>query len=144
MLYTANIPEGFWPETVRVSTYLKNHSPHKAIGMTPYEAWFSKKPNLSHIRIFGCRYYGHVEKKIRTKWESHTTEGILMGYFAHSVIKLIQFAAFPTKSYMAIAKHVLRYLKVTMNVMLTFGSSDAVKEVDSKYYHQLTAYFDSL
>jgi len=38
MLYTTNIPEGFWPETVKVSTYLKNRSPHKAIGMTPYEA----------------------------------------------------------------------------------------------------------
>jgi len=51
--------------------------------MTPYEAWFGKKPDLAHIRIFGCRCYSHVGKKNRTKWESHTTEGVLMGYFAH-------------------------------------------------------------
>ena len=44
---------------------------------------------------------------------------------------------------MAAAKHVLRYLKGTMNVMLPLGGSDTVKEVDSKDYHQLTAYFDS-
>ena len=62
---------------------------------------------------------------------------------AHSVTKLTQFAAFPTKSHMAAAKHVLRYLKGTMNVILTLGSSDAMKEVDSKDYHQLTTYFDS-
>ena len=51
--------------------------------MTPYEAWFDQRPDLRHLRIFGCRCYGHVEKKNRTKWESHTAEGILMGYFAH-------------------------------------------------------------
>jgi len=62
---------------------------------------------------------------------------------AHSVTKHAQFATYPTKSHMAAAKHVLRYLKRTMNVMLTLGSSDAIKEVDSKNYHQLTAYFDS-
>jgi len=89
MLHTTNIPEGFWPEAVRVSTYLQNHSPYKAIGMTPYEAWFGKKPNLSHIRIFGCWCYRHVEKKTRTKWDSHTTEGILIGYFAHEGLYVI-------------------------------------------------------
>jgi len=83
MMHTAKIPEGFWPEAVRVSAYLKNHSPHKAIRMTPYEAWFDQRPDLGHLRIFGCRYYGHVEKKNWTKWESHTAKGILMGYYVH-------------------------------------------------------------
>lgn len=81
MLWTAKIPEGFWPEAVRVSTYLKNWSPHKAVGKTPYEAWYGEKPDLSHIRIFGSRCYGHVPKALRTKWESHTAKGILMGYY---------------------------------------------------------------
>jgi len=38
MMHTAKILEGFWPEVVRVSAYLKNRSLHKAIAMTPYEA----------------------------------------------------------------------------------------------------------
>jgi len=66
-----------------VSACLKNHSPHKAIAMTPYEVWFDQQSDLGHLRIFGCRCYTHVEKKNRTKWESHTAEGILMGYYAH-------------------------------------------------------------
>jgi len=83
MMHIAKIPEGFWPEAVRVSTYWKNRSPHTAITMTPYKAWFDQQPDLGHLRIFGCCWYAHVEKKNRTKWESHTAEGILMGYYAH-------------------------------------------------------------
>ena len=42
IMHTAKIPEGFWLEAVRVSAYLKNRSPHKSIGITPYEAWFDQ------------------------------------------------------------------------------------------------------
>lgn len=91
MMWTAKIPEGFWPEAIRTATYLRNRSPHKALGMTPYEAWHGagKKPDLGHVRIFGCRCYGHVEKANRTKWESHTIEGVLLGYFATESLYLI-------------------------------------------------------
>jgi len=82
MIYQAKIPEGFWPQVVRMATYLKNRSPHRALGMTPYEAWFDEKPSLEHLCIFDCRYYGHIEKKNKTKWESHTMEGVFMGYYA--------------------------------------------------------------
>lgn len=39
--------------------------------MTPYEAWYAKKPNVTHFRFFGCLDYVHFtdqnKKKIRSE-----------------------------------------------------------------------------
>lgn len=82
MMADASIPVGFWPEAVRCSAYLKNRSPNKAINMTPFEAYFDTKPNLSHLKVFGCRCYAHIEKENRKKFDSHTVECVFMGYYA--------------------------------------------------------------
>ena len=82
MLSTAGIPVGFWPEAVRCATYLKNRSPHRGIGKTPFEAYRGTPPDISHVRIFGCRCYAHLEKDNRQKFDSHTIECVFMGYYA--------------------------------------------------------------
>lgn len=42
--------------------------------MTPFEAYYGHKPNLSHLRVFGCRCYA--------QFDSHTLECDFMGYYA--------------------------------------------------------------
>ena len=37
------------------ANYLLNRVPNKRNKKTPYEFWFKKKPNLSHLRVWGCR-----------------------------------------------------------------------------------------
>ena len=27
---------------------------------TPYEKWYDRKPNLSHVRVFGCMCYAYI------------------------------------------------------------------------------------
>ena len=49
MLWTANLPVGFWAVAVNMATFLKNRSPTKILDITPYEAWWGKKPNLGWI-----------------------------------------------------------------------------------------------
>ena len=39
-----------------------------------------KKPEVNHLRIFGCRVYIHVPKVKRTKLEPSGNEGIFVGY----------------------------------------------------------------
>ena len=40
------------------ATYLRNRSPTKAVeGMTPFEALYGKKPDVSHLRAFRCVCY---------------------------------------------------------------------------------------
>ncbi len=43
-------------------TYLKNRSPTTALDqMTPYKAWYGKKPDLSYLHTFKCIAYHHVK-----------------------------------------------------------------------------------
>lgn len=49
------LPATLWGEAVRHSVYVLNRLPTRALSnQTPYEAWTGKKPNLGHIRVFGC------------------------------------------------------------------------------------------
>ena len=48
--------------------------------LTPEEAFTGKKPDLGHIRIFGCLVYCHIPVEKRTKLEPIVEKGILVGY----------------------------------------------------------------
>ena len=59
--------------------YPKNRSPTSAVATTPYELWHGAKPNLSHLRIIRSSYI-HVPKEKRTKFDTHSHKGIMVGY----------------------------------------------------------------
>ena len=81
MLYYAGLGKEFWAEAVATANYLKNLSSTKALNnMTPYEAWHKEKPDLKHLRIFGCAAYMHEPKEIRTKIDWTSKLCILVGY----------------------------------------------------------------
>ena len=49
------LPSQLWGEAVRNSVYLLNSLPTRALtGRTPYEVWRGKKPDIGHVRVFGC------------------------------------------------------------------------------------------
>ena len=48
--------------------------------MTPDEAFSGKKPNVEHLRIFGCPVYFHIPKDKRNKLEPSGKKGIFVGY----------------------------------------------------------------
>ena len=54
------------------AAYLRNRSPTKAVNeMTPYEAWTGGKPQVDHLRIFGCQAFVHIPKDERKKLDSN-------------------------------------------------------------------------
>lgn len=54
MMFDQNVPRHLWPEAVAYACYLKNRSPTRALaGMTPYEAFSGKKPDISALQQFG-------------------------------------------------------------------------------------------
>ena len=69
-----------WMELAETVVYLKNRSPTTAVTTTPYELWYSVKPDLSHLRIIGSTAYVHVPKEKRIKLDTHSHKGILIGY----------------------------------------------------------------
>ena len=48
--------------------------------MTPYEAWHGVKPDLKHLRIFGCAAYMQQPTELRTKLDWTSKRCILVGY----------------------------------------------------------------
>ena len=81
MLADAKLPYKFWAETLSTAVYLRNRSPSTAVkGKTPFEAWNGEKPNVKHLRIFGCEAYAHVPKDERKKLDSKSRKCILLGY----------------------------------------------------------------
>jgi hypothetical protein len=50
-----SVPGCFWGEAVRHSVHLLNRLPTKVMGYrTPFEGWCGRKPQLGHMRVFGC------------------------------------------------------------------------------------------
>ena len=81
MLSESGLPKRFWAEALSTAIYLRNRSPTKAvIGMTPLESWSGKKPNVEHLRVFGCLCYAHIPKDERKKLDSKAREAVFMGY----------------------------------------------------------------
>ena len=58
-----------------------DHCPHKILGMsTLKEAFSGKRPDISHLRIFGSPVYLHVTKDARKKLDPTAKVGIFVGY----------------------------------------------------------------
>jgi hypothetical protein len=54
MLYSAGLHPRFWSAALVHAVYLNNRIYHKALCMTPHEAWTGEKPSLAHLRTFGA------------------------------------------------------------------------------------------
>lgn len=81
MLYAKNIPLNMWAEAVNCAVYLLNRNTSSQTGnVTPFELWHGVKPNLHHIRIFGCVGYVHTPKEKRKKLSKKSVKMLLVGY----------------------------------------------------------------
>ena len=81
MLHDQNLHYSFWAEASNTVVYIQNHCPHSILeNTTPKEAFTRVKPDLSHLRIFGCPIYIHIPKEKRTKLEPSGKKGIFIGY----------------------------------------------------------------
>ena len=81
MIHDANLPKKFWGEAISTAVYVRNRSPTSAlVGMTPYEALNGVKPDVKHLRSFGCVAYCHVSKELRRKLDSKSVKCMFLGY----------------------------------------------------------------
>ena len=85
MLYHSNLPLRFWAEAVSTAVYLRNRSPTSSLKeITPYERWYNKKPDVNHLKVFGCDAYVHVSDKKRRKLDKKSNRCIFIGYPSNS------------------------------------------------------------
>jgi hypothetical protein len=81
LLSDQGLPMYLWGEAAITAIYVQNRSPHCILkDMIPEEAFSGKKPNVEHLRTFGCHVYFHIPKDKRNKLEPSGKKGIFVGY----------------------------------------------------------------
>jgi hypothetical protein len=81
MIHAQGLDLEFWAEAMNITVYIKNRCPTKALeSKTSQEAWISRKPNVSHLRVFGCKAFAHIPDEKRSKLESKSMPCVFLGY----------------------------------------------------------------
>lgn len=105
MRIQANLPRQFWSFFVFHAVYLLNRRPHAALtGKTPFEAFWGRKPRLSHLRIAGCDAWVLNPVVKRKAQDQHARRGIFVGY---SPTQKAYRVWDPVKKSIMISQHVL-------------------------------------
>lgn len=74
------VPNYMWGEAVRHSAYLINRIATKTlISQTPYEALKKRKPNVEHLRVFGCVAYAKTEAVNMKKLDNRSRTLVHLG-----------------------------------------------------------------
>src|SRR5262249_25203995 len=78
MMSRSGLPIYLWGYALETAAYLINRVPSKSVSLTLYEVWKSRKPNFSHLKIWGCPT--HVKKHQADKLELRTDSCRFIGY----------------------------------------------------------------
>nr|GEV90478.1 hypothetical protein [Tanacetum cinerariifolium] len=68
----------FWGYALESATHILNMVPTKKVNKTPYEMWHGKVPNLSYLKVWGCKAL--VKQDMPSKLESGYIKCIFVGY----------------------------------------------------------------
>ncbi|GJU73539.1 putative RNA-directed DNA polymerase [Tanacetum coccineum] len=80
LLFQSGIPLSMWPECILTAAYLVNRLPSSVLnGKSPFELVYRVKPNLSHLRSFGCLCYSTVLNN-SDKFSSRSEKCVLIGF----------------------------------------------------------------
>ena len=61
LLSHSGLPTRYWQFAMATATHITNRLPTKANHhQSPYQLWTGKIPDISHLRVFGCRAYAHI------------------------------------------------------------------------------------
>ena len=72
ILSESRLPPLFLGQAVAAYVHIWNRcSTSSLTSKTPYELWHRKKPDISHLRVWGCTAYVHVQKDKRSGIGSH-------------------------------------------------------------------------
>ena len=72
-----DLPLLFWGYALEIAAFTLNRAPSKSVEMTSYELWFSKKPKLSFLKVWGCDAY---VKKLPDKLKPKSEKCVFIGY----------------------------------------------------------------
>ena len=88
----ADLPKSLWAEAASTACYVYNRLPNAPLKCkSPHEVWYSRKPDLSNLRVFGCVAYVLVPAAKRKKFDNRTEKMRFLGYHkGHRGYKLME------------------------------------------------------
>ena len=91
MLIDADLPESYWYDALLHAALLHNVSPTRSLeNKTPEEAWSGNKPDISRLRVFGCKAFVHIPDHLRPKLGSKSLVCTHLGYASqHKAYRLV-------------------------------------------------------
>ncbi|MCO5603057.1 hypothetical protein L7F22_057200 [Adiantum nelumboides] len=85
MLKAKSLPHKLWMEAVSCAAHVLNRCPTCALKtITPYEAWYDRKPSVSYLCVFGCLAYAHIPQQLRGKLDDKAVKCVFVGYSSGS------------------------------------------------------------
>nr|KAJ0226961.1 hypothetical protein LSAT_V11C100031640 [Lactuca sativa] len=100
MLSYSGLSEGFWGEAMLTACYILNKTPNKRSKNTPYEVWCKKVPNLSYLKVWGCRPVVWLTEPKRKTLGERGIDCIFIGYGEHS--KAYRFYVLESNGYVSV------------------------------------------
>ena len=81
MLEESGLSKRYWAECLAALIHVLNCCPTASLNdITPYEVWYKKKPDIDHLRVWGCVAYVHVQQDKCSSLGSHMDKCIFIGY----------------------------------------------------------------
>lgn len=79
-MYGRKVPLELWGLAMQCAAYVKNRTVSSVSNVTPFELWFKKRPDISHLKVFGCLVFLHVPDEKRKKLDPKAVEAMMVGY----------------------------------------------------------------
>lgn len=77
----SKLPKMFWVEAINIATYLINRRPLALlICKILEEIWSNKELKFSHLKVFDCLSYIHIDFALRKKFNSKFKKHFFIGY----------------------------------------------------------------
>ena len=80
LMMQSNAPNDIWAEALMTGRRLYNATTPIRRLMTPFELFWGVKPDLSQLRVFGCKAYLQVPAHQRKKLDDRCIVGTMVGY----------------------------------------------------------------
>ncbi|GKD45633.1 retrovirus-related pol polyprotein from transposon RE1, partial [Tanacetum coccineum] len=81
MLFHAHVPASYWVDAFSSATYIINQLPTKLLGNhSPFELLYSRLPNYTNFRAFGCLVYPYLRDYSAHKLAPRSIPCVFIGY----------------------------------------------------------------
>ncbi|KAL4308598.1 hypothetical protein GQ457_01G024230 [Hibiscus cannabinus] len=78
MMSHTDLPTSFWGYALETTTFTLNRVPSKSVQKAPHEMWTGKRPDMSFMKVWGCKAY--VKHQMSTKLEPKSHKCTFVGY----------------------------------------------------------------